>query len=115
MKQHLSSLKKVLDNKRAALEEELHNELRRRTKIAADQIPADAVELMMDSAQREIAIHGLESKSHLLRNIHDALDRIAVGTYGSCVYCGERIAGKRLEAVPWTRSCIGCQERRERN
>jgi DnaK suppressor protein len=115
MKQHLTSLKKVLDSKRAALEEELQRELRERTRIAVDHTPADTVDLMMYSAQREITIHELESKSHLLRNIRDALDRIAVGTYGSCVYCGERIAGKRLQAVPWTVSCIGCQEQLERN
>jgi RNA polymerase-binding transcription factor DksA len=30
------------------------------------------------------------------------------------VYCGERIAEQRLKAVPWTRSCIGCQEHLER-
>jgi DnaK suppressor protein len=115
MKQRLTSVRKVLDGTRAALEEELQRELRERTNIAAEQLPADTVELMMDSVQREITLHELESKSHLLRNVRDALDRITVGTYGSCVYCGQRIADKRLEAVPWTRSCIGCQEQLERN
>jgi hypothetical protein len=74
MKQHLTSLKKVLDGKRTALEEEIQRELRERKRIAVDQTPADAVELMMDSAQREITIHELENKSHLLRNIRDALE-----------------------------------------
>ena len=39
-----------------------------------------------------------------------AIDR---GQYGECVRCGEDINGKRLEAVPWARMCIGCQEETE--
>jgi DnaK suppressor protein len=70
---------------------------------------------MMDSAEREITIHKLESKSRVLRNIREALSRIAGGTYGICACCEEKISTKRLVAVPWTPFCIGCQERAERN
>jgi len=32
-----------------------------------------------------------------------------------CVNCGNEINAKRLEAVPWTRYCIECQEKLEKS
>jgi DnaK suppressor protein len=39
-----------------------------------------------------------------------ALGRIDDGTYGECLNCGQEIGPKRLEAIPWARYCITCQE-----
>ena len=41
--------------------------------------------------------------------IDAALHRIASGTYGLCVKCGEAIAPKRLEAVPTATTCVSCK------
>jgi len=41
--------------------------------------------------------------------------RIADGTFGQCMVCEEEIGAKRLEALPWTRYCIACQESSEKN
>ena len=35
-------------------------------------------------------------------------------TFGECVSCHEELQQKRLEAVPWTRYCITCQEKKEK-
>jgi DnaK suppressor protein len=35
------------------------------------------------------------------------------GSFGVCVACENEINQKRLEAVPWTRHCISCQEMQE--
>ena len=43
-----------------------------------------------------------------IRMIRAALGRIAEGTYGVCVNCGEPIAHARLEAVPHAARCIRC-------
>jgi DnaK suppressor protein len=45
--------------------------------------------------------------------VSEALERIENGSYGRCVACESEIEGKRLEAVPWTRYCLRCQERLE--
>ena len=37
-----------------------------------------------------------------------ALDRVADGTYGTCVRCGRPIGAARLEARPATPFCITC-------
>ena len=45
----------------------------------------------------------------LLRDVVSALQRIDDGNFGTCERCGEPIAEKRLEALPFARYCIGCQ------
>jgi DnaK suppressor protein len=35
------------------------------------------------------------------------------GTYGQCVACEQEVQQKRLEAVPWARHCIECQEKQD--
>src|ERR1700744_5817517 len=46
-----------------------------------------------------------------VKQIDAALDRLATGGFGVCAECGEDISAKRLAAVPWAQSCVGCQER----
>lgn len=45
-----------------------------------------------------------------LRMIEEALDRMNSGDYGICLACEEPIPAKRLNAVPWARFCVSCQE-----
>ena len=45
----------------------------------------------------------------LLRDVVSALEKIDGGAFGSCERCGEAIADKRLEALPFARYCIDCQ------
>ena len=44
-----------------------------------------------------------------------SLARMADGSYGICLHCEEEIKPKRLDAVPWTKYCIRCQEAADRN
>jgi DnaK suppressor protein len=48
-----------------------------------------------------------------LRLVELALDRIHNSEFGICAVCDDVISLKRLEAVPWARHCIQCQERVE--
>jgi len=49
----------------------------------------------------------------LVQNSH-ALDRIRLGTYGSCELCGEAIGKARLQAFPRATLCVTCKQREER-
>ena len=49
-------------------------------------------------------------EEHLLKEIHDALGRIDEGNYGKCEFCGKEISEERLEAIPYARLCIDCEE-----
>ncbi len=46
-----------------------------------------------------------------LRQIQEALDRLALGEFGTCLSCEQPIAPKRLQALPWAKYCVKCQER----
>jgi DnaK suppressor protein len=45
-----------------------------------------------------------------LRLIDEALDRIDAGDYGVCLSCEDIIPDKRLNALPWAKYCVPCQE-----
>src|SRR5215813_4201824 len=45
----------------------------------------------------------------LFRDVVAALRKIEDGSFGACERCGEPIAEKRLDALPFARYCIDCQ------
>lgn len=46
----------------------------------------------------------------ILQDIKDALLRISKGTYGICSRCGVEIPALRLEALPYVRFCLNCED-----
>ena len=54
------------------------------------------------------------SARDLLVLVRAALRREENGEFGLCVECGEPVQKKRLEAVPWARHCVACQELQEK-
>jgi DnaK suppressor protein len=42
--------------------------------------------------------------------VEEALVRVKEGTYGICQECEEPISPKRLQALPWAKFCVRCQE-----
>src|SRR5258707_8510720 len=106
----LNKYKTILEAKQA----ELAAGLRNRDDIAIEKAP-DALDEVQLAGERELAIRNLDRESNLLRNVKGALARIADGSYGTCMHCEEDIKTKRLDAVPWTKYCIKCQEAADRN
>jgi len=45
-----------------------------------------------------------------LRMIEEALDRLDSRDFGYCQACEQPIPAKRLNAIPWARYCVACQE-----
>jgi DnaK suppressor protein len=43
-----------------------------------------------------------------IEQIDLALIKMSLGDYGVCESCGDDIAPKRLQAIPWTRLCVEC-------
>jgi RNA polymerase-binding transcription factor len=73
----------------------------------------DVIDRAEDSYNKEASLRELDLDRLRLALIREALQRDAQGDYGLCVHCGEPIEGKRLEAVPWARQCIRCQDLQE--
>ena len=97
-----------------AKQSELSVGLRNREDIAIEKTP-DAIDEVQLAGERELAIRNLDRESNLLRNVRSALGRVADGSYGICMHCEEDIKIKRLDAVPWTKYCIKCQEAADRH
>ena len=62
------------------------------------------------SLARELDLGQKSRERALLTSVDAALKRINEGTFGECLNCGQEINSKRLEAIPWVRYCITCQE-----
>ena len=65
-----------------------------------------------ENYRREMASRFKTIETDTLRQIEDALKRIAAGTYGICVSCGGRVPKARLEVVPHARLCMKCLKKR---
>ena len=66
-----------------------------------------------DSYTKEFLFGQTHNDRTMLALVDRALVRIKEGTFGECDSCHEELQQKRLEAVPWTRYCISCQEKKE--
>ncbi len=56
-----------------------------------------------------------QSDSEEIHRINAALESMDRGQYGICEECGQPIAAARLEALPYTTTCINCQRTAEAN
>jgi DnaK suppressor protein len=111
--------KKKLDLFKKRLEERQH-ELRlavtRNTqdgREADSEAAQDVADRAANSYTKEFLFSQSSSERQVLQMVDGALHRIRDGSFGECISCGEEINPKRLEAVPWTRHCIACQEKLE--
>lgn len=73
----------------------------------------DVADKAANSYTKEFLFHQSNNDRQLLAMVDSALLRMREGTFGECLACNEEIGAKRLEAVPWTRNCITCQEKLE--
>ena len=73
-------------------------------------VPSDEGDLSQQHHEEWIFLNRNTIDMKLLREISDALHRIDTGAYGVCLECEEEISPKRLDAVPWARYCVSCQE-----
>ncbi len=112
--------KKRLEHFKKTLEERQQLLRRTVTRNAQDGRDAD-LESAQDIADRaassynkEFLFHQSNNDRQLLQMVEGALSRIREGVFGQCISCGNEINAKRLDAVPWTRYCIECQEKVEK-
>ena len=77
----------------------------------ATQDPAD---MAANAYTKELLFSMSANDRRLLDLIDEALGRAEGGGYGNCVHCGDPVQDKRLQAVPWARHCLKCQDLAER-
>jgi DnaK suppressor protein len=81
---------------------------------ADENIAQDIADKAASSYNKEFLFHQSNADRQLLQMVETALVRLREGSFGECISCGKEINSKRLEAVPWTRHCIECQEKLEK-
>ena len=74
----------------------------------------DAGDKAQSSYSKEFLYICTNSDKRVLDLIEEALGRLDTDEFGRCVYCGQRIGDPRMEAIPWARHCIQCQELQEK-
>lgn len=79
---------------------------------AAGSREGDIIDQANADAEAELQIQLHRTDGRLARAIEEALVRIRKRTYGVCEACGHPISKARLDAVPWTRLCRECKERK---
>ena len=60
-----------------------------------------------DSFEQQFTLSLMENEEQTLGEIAAALERIERGTFGCCEECQQTIPQARLEALPYTRYCVG--------
>jgi RNA polymerase-binding transcription factor len=81
---------------------------------SADEGTDDIVDRANNSYNREFLFSLSNNERQMLMLVDEALARMDDGAYGNCTNCGQQISRLRLEAVPWARFCIDCQELKEK-
>jgi DnaK suppressor protein len=110
-------LQKTVEQRSAALLAEIRRDM---SKVREDRL-ADLVGPAGDSGDQSVAslISDLDqadaSRDILeLRTLEAARQRLADGSYGTCIDCGQDIGYERLRANPGAVRCIHCQTRFEK-
>lgn len=102
---------KLLERRETLVSQVAEAELSSRERdLEATQDPAD---MAANAYTKELLISMSDNDRRLLELIDEALGRVESGDYGECVNCGEPIQEKRLNAVPWARYCLRCQDMKE--
>ncbi len=111
-KKKLEYFRKKLEAKR----EELLNTIARieqEGRSADEDTTVDLADKAANSYTKEFLFGQTDHERNVLQLVEEALRRVRNGSYGLCQNCEEEIQQKRLEAVPWARHCISCQEKQE--
>jgi RNA polymerase-binding transcription factor len=112
VKTQSSEYKKLLLKKRKELLESARSSPEA---LAMSVQSPDEVEFAVGTLEQDVTAATASLRSRELKEIENALQRLAGGTYGECEACGETISPNRLKALPWARYCLPCQEKRSRN
>ena len=73
----------------------------------------DVADKAANAYTKEFLFHQSDDNRRILQLVKEALERLKNGSYGLCASCQEEVQSRRLEAVPWARHCIECQEKDE--
>lgn len=108
-KSALKAYREKLETQRQEILDMYEHDLRVGQK-KSDEGAEDLVDRANSAYIREFMLSISGSEREILKEIEDALERLDADEFGDCAACEEKIPVRRLQAVPWARYCIDCQE-----
>jgi DnaK suppressor protein len=73
----------------------------------------DSADMAFESGSEEVSSQLAQLESRELMQIERSLERLKQGIYGRCEACQKRIPIERLNALPFSTTCIQCQREME--
>jgi DnaK suppressor protein len=107
----LLRLHKSLVERRSELLRRLGGELK--DLLHRSGVSGDSADLAFDASGEEVSSQLAELESRELMQIERSLDRLKQGSYGVCELCQKKIPVSRLNALPFSTTCIHCQREME--
>jgi DnaK suppressor protein len=108
-KAKFANYRRILESKAEEVRDSLSKQKAAQVVSRLD-VPSDEGDLSQQHHEEWLFLNRNSIEMQLLREISDALKRIELGSYGVCPECEEGISTKRLDAVPWARYCVTCQD-----
>jgi RNA polymerase-binding transcription factor DksA len=100
-----------LDQMQSVAQDSLRSRSENNEASAVGQHQADAGS---DAYEKDFALSLLSAEQDALYEIEEALKRIEMGTYGVCEMSNKFIPHTRLEAIPFARFTVECQQQLEK-
>ena len=118
--EELDSFRHILHHLRSRLRgdlDQMTDEALRRNMTSGSgnlsNVPLHMADVGTENYDQEFTLGLIENEQETLELVHEALTRLDQGKFGLCVECGEPIPRPRLQAIPYTRHCIGCARKME--
>ncbi len=105
-KEEILFLRNMLVERRSSILERVQ-----RLAAAWQELEEPAIELEEEAQKASIVkpYDKLDENGKIeIEQIDLALSKMSLGDYGVCESCGDDIAPKRLQAIPWARLCVEC-------
>jgi RNA polymerase-binding protein DksA len=90
---------------------EIRNRLEKITSDVHKPLDPDFEEQVVERENDEVLAALDRSIRAEMAQIEKTLARLDEGEYGVCEVCGDPIAPKRLEALPYATRCVACEEK----
>jgi len=73
----------------------------------------DIADKASNSYAKEFLFSLSNTERETLQLVDEALLRIGDKNFGTCASCEGEMEKKRLEAIPWAKHCLSCQQKQE--
>ncbi|MBM4015861.1 MAG: hypothetical protein FJ293_12975 [Planctomycetes bacterium] len=113
-RQQIDHFRELLLQRRERLTVDLNLMQDEALKVTAQDNSSDSVaDTGTDNYEQDFTLGLIESEEGLAREVDEALLRIDQDAYGVCESCQIPIPLARLEILPFARTCVECQQKRE--